>query len=60
MRHLSDWADVPLRRLDGKAGRQMVRERHVKLGKTRGKGAADKTLRALRAWWTQHDVRTPS
>ena len=49
--HLSDWEDVPLRRLMGKSGRQMVRERHLKLGKTRGKGAADKTMRAFRAWW---------
>src|SRR5262245_32202639 len=29
----------------------MVRERHLKLGKTKAKGAADKTMRALRAWW---------
>jgi integrase len=51
LRHLNDWADVPLRRLTGTTGRQMVRERHLKLGNTKGKGAADKTMRALRAWW---------
>ncbi len=49
--HLNDWADVPLRRFDGKVGREKVRDRHLKIGKTRGKGAADKTMRAMRAWW---------
>jgi len=51
MKHLKDWADVPLRRLMGKAGRQMVRERHLKIGRQRGKGAADKTMRGFRAFW---------
>jgi integrase len=51
LRHLKDWEDVPLRRLSGKAGRELVRERHLKLGKTRGKGAANKTMRGFGAWW---------
>jgi len=50
-RHLNDWADVPLRRLTGTVGRRMVRERQLKIGKTKGKAAADKTMRGLRAWW---------
>ena len=50
-RHLNDWADVALRRLTGTVGRRMVRERQLKIGKTKGKAAADKTMRGLRAWW---------
>lgn len=44
-RHLDDWRNAPLRRITG----DMVRQRHKKLGDTVGKGAADKTMRMLRA-----------
>jgi hypothetical protein len=54
-RYLGDWRDVPLRKLT----RPMVRERHAAIGKRNlkaqlGQGgpyAANKTMRALRAFW---------
>ena len=45
--HLSDWANVPLRRLTP----MMVQERHERLGKKVGPAAANKTMRMLRAVW---------
>jgi integrase len=46
-RHLSEWIDVPLKRITP----QLTRERHQKIGRKIGPYAANKTMRGLRAFW---------
>jgi integrase len=45
--HLADWESVPLRRLNP----EIVRQRHHQIGKKVGPYAANKTMRAFRAFW---------